>query len=83
MPFMFNSKVSAFFSGVSYFKYTIGYTLFFYFLIKKDFKKLFLSVMPAFMGWIIYSFLTKSNPFETIFQPFQLGIEIKSLRDLK
>ena len=27
------------------------------------------------MGWIIYSFLTKSNPFETIFQPFQLAIE--------
>ena len=75
MPFMFNSKVSAFFSGISYFKYTIGYSLFFYFLIIKDFKKLFLSVMPAFIGWIIYSVLTKSNLFETIFQPFQLGME--------
>ena len=32
-------------------------------------------MIPAFIGWIIYSFLTKSNPFETIFQPFQLGIE--------
>ncbi len=75
MPFIFNSNISALFSGISYFKYTIGYSLFFYFLIIKDFKKLFLSVIPAFIGWIIYSVLTKSNLFETIFQPFQLGIE--------
>ena len=75
MPFLFNSKLSNFLSGISYFKYTIGYSLFFYFLIIKDFKKLLLSIMPAFFGWIIYSVLTKSNPFETILQPFQLAIE--------
>lgn len=75
MPFLFNSKLSNFLSGISYFKYTIGYSLFFYFLIIKDFKRLLLSLMPAFFGWIIYSVLTKSNIFETIFQPFQLAIE--------
>ena len=75
LPFIFNSKLSTFFSGICYFKYTIGYSLFFYFLILKDFKKLFLSVLPAFFGWIIYSILTKSNLFDTIFQPFQLAIE--------
>ena len=75
LPFIFNSKLSSFLSGISYFKYTIGYSLFFYFLIIKDFKKLFLSVLPAFFGWIIYSILTKSNLFDTVLQPFQLAIE--------
>ena len=75
MPFIFNSKLSIFLSGISYFKYTIGYSLFFYFLIIKDYKNLFFSLLPAFFGWIIYTILTKSNLFHTIFQPFQLAIE--------
>ena len=75
MPFLFNSKLTFFLSGICYFKYTIGYSLFFYFLFLKDFKKLFLSGLPVFIGWIFYSFITKSNLFDTMFQPFQLAIE--------
>ena len=74
-PFVKNLKLNLFLSGISYFKYTIGYSLFFFYLTKKKYKSALLSILPFFFGWIIYTFITKSNLIDTFFQPFQLAVE--------
>ena len=72
LPFIYKSKLSTILSGISYFKYNIGYALFFLYLISREYKKMFFSIIPCFVGLIIYSFITNSNIFKNIFQPFEL-----------
>ena len=74
LPFVFNSKLSSILSGFSYFKYSIGYGLFIFFLLSKNFKKLIYSLIPCFIGWIIYSIVTSTNPIENLFQPIKLTL---------
>jgi len=75
LPFIFNSRLSHFLSGISYFKYNIGYGLFIFYLISKKYKILFYSLIPCFFGWIIYCLITNSNFIENLFQPIQLSIK--------
>ena len=53
-------------------KYNIGYALFFLYLISKEYKKIFFSIIPCFVGLIIYCFITNSSIIKNIFQPFEL-----------
>ena len=71
-PFLFNSKLSYIFSGISYFKFNIGYVLFFYFLSEFNFKKLILSILPLVIGWLLYSLITNTNIFINLFEPLKL-----------
>lgn len=75
LPFVKDTKINAILSGISYFKYTIGYALFFIFLSAKKFKFLFLSTLPSALGLLLYSLITNSNPLLILFQPFELAIE--------
>ena len=72
LPFVFKSKLFYFLSGVAYFKYSIGYALFIFYLSSKKYKFLIFSIMPSFLGWIIYCFLTNSNLLDNLFQPILL-----------
>ena len=46
LPFIFRSKISILLSGLSYFKYNIGYALFLLYLVSKKFKNLLYSLIP-------------------------------------
>ncbi len=72
LPFIYKSKFSSILSGISYFKYNIGYALFFLYLISKEYKKIIFSIVPYFVGLVIYCFITNSNILKNIFQPFEL-----------
>jgi hypothetical protein len=72
LPFIYKSKLSTILSGISYFKYNIGYALFFLYLISKEYKKIIFSIIPCFIGLIIYCYITNSNILKNIFQPFEL-----------
>ena len=71
-PFLFSSKLSSIFSGISYFKFNIGYVLFFYFLSELNFKKLILSILPLVVGWLLYSLITDTNILVNLFEPIKL-----------
>ncbi len=71
-PFIYNSKLSYIFSGISYFKYNIGYVLFFYFLSGLNIKKIILSTFPAILGWLIYSSMTNTEILVNLFEPLKL-----------
>ncbi len=72
LPFINEKKTYIFLSGFSYFKYSVGYVLIFYYLIKRKFLELFLSSIPAIIAWIIYFKLTNTDPIINIFEPFIL-----------
>lgn len=71
LPFFKNSNFTAILSGISYFKYNIGYVLFIYFLTLKKINKLILSLIPCVIGWLSYSFITDTNIIENSIEPFQ------------
>jgi hypothetical protein len=75
LPFVFKSKLSSFLSGISYFKYNIGYALFLFFIISKKYKQLFLSILPCFLGILSYCLITNSNFIDNLFQPIQLMVK--------
>ena len=75
LPYLYKSNIAFILSGISYFKYSIGYVLLFNFLISKKIKKIIFSFIPVFVGVIIYSYLTNTNIFITFFQPLELAIE--------
>jgi hypothetical protein len=77
LPFVFKSKLSFFLSGLSYVKYNIGYTLFFYYMASKKFKILLISTLPCVFGWFVYSFITDQNFINNIFDPFFLMFNIE------
>jgi hypothetical protein len=74
LPFVYKSKLSILLSGISYLKYSIGYSLFILFFVSKEYNKIFLSIIPVIIGLLIFCLLTDSNITETIFQPLQLAI---------
>jgi len=70
-PFVFKNKLSIFFSGLSYFKYNIGYVIFIYFVSLLNIKKILISLIACFLGWLFHSYLTNSNIFENLFAPIR------------
>ena len=74
LPFIYKSKISNILSGICYFKYNIGYSLFLFYLISKKYKQLLLSILPILFGLIIYCLITNTNILENLFQPIQLMI---------
>ena len=72
LPFINNSKLSVIFSGISFFKFNIGYALFLYFLSLKKIKNIVLSAIPCIIGWLVYCLLTDTNLVKNLFQPLQL-----------
>jgi len=74
LPFVYKSRLFTILSGISYLKYNIGYVLFLLFFVSKEYKKIFLSLIPAISGLIIFCLLTETNIIESIFQPIELSI---------
>ena len=72
LPFVSNSKLSIIFSGISFFKFNIGYALFLYFLSLRKVKNIILSTVPCIIGWLIYCLITDTNIIKNLFQPLQL-----------
>ena len=72
LPFLYENKKSYFFSGISFFKYNIGFILPIYFLVNKKFKYLILSIIPSVVAWIIYFSMTNSDPITNLFEPIKL-----------
>jgi len=70
LPIIYNSKLSYLLSGFSYFKYNIGYAFFLYLIVQKKISNILISLIPVFLGWLIYSYLTGTNPVISLFQPF-------------
>ena len=58
-----DTKKNYLLAGFCYLKYNIGYALFLYLIISKKFKNLLLSMIPVIIGWLIYSYVTKSPIF--------------------
>ena len=78
LPFISEKKLSYMLSGISYFKYNTGYALFLLIISERKYKILILSLMPAFFGWIIYCYVTKSNYIDNIFEPLKLVLYLES-----
>lgn len=81
LPFIFKSNFSYFLSGVSIFKYSTGYVIFFYYLIKKQYKNFFLATLPYIIGWIVYFMVSESEPIKNFFEPIQLILKTGYSRD--
>ena len=81
LPFIYKSNLAIFFSGLSSVKYSTGYVLFINFLIRKEFKKLFLASIPYLLGWIIYFSYTDSNPIVNFFEPIEWSLQKNYIRD--
>lgn len=81
MPFIFNSKSSIFASGFSSVKYSSGYIIFLNFLVTKNYKNFFISIIPYLIGWIIYFSYTNSDPITNFFEPIQLTLQSGYRRD--
>jgi hypothetical protein len=78
LPFVNNSKYFYIFSGISYFKYNIGYALFLLYLISKKFKNLLYSLLPLIIGFISYSYISNTKFVDALLQPIQLALEINT-----
>lgn len=81
LPFILNFKISNFFAGFSYVKYSSGYVVFLNFLANKEYKKFLLSIIPYLIGWIIYFTFTKSDAITNFFEPIQLSLGKGYARD--
>lgn len=76
LPFIkldfFNKYVPYILSGISYVKYSSGYILFLYFILNRNIKYLFASILIYFFSWLFYSYYTESNLINTFIGPFKL-----------
>ncbi len=72
LPFIYNSNLSLMLSGISYFKFNIGYALFLYFASIKNFKKIIISSIPLIIGWLMYCLITDTNILINLFEPLKL-----------
>jgi len=72
LPFLHKSNITTILSGISYFKFNIGYVLFLYFASLKNIKKILLSIIPCVIGWLLYCYITGTNLIKNLFEPFQL-----------
>ena len=75
IPYVYKSNFTLIVSGITYFKYSIGYVLFLNYLASKKIKQLIFPLIPVLLGIIVYSFLTNTNILKTFFQPFELAIQ--------
>jgi len=78
LPFINNSKYSYIFSGISFFKYNIGYALFLLYLVSKKFKNLLYSLIPLIVGFISYCYISNTKFNVALLQPIQLVLEINT-----
>jgi hypothetical protein len=69
LPFLYKNNFSVILSGISYFKYNIGYALFLYLLSSKKINLILFSLIPAILGWIFYSIISGTNLADSLFQP--------------
>ena len=76
LPFVWKSKLSYILSGISYFKYSIGYALFLFYLSQKKIKIILLSSIPAILGWLIYCAITDSNYLDNLMEPLKVATAI-------
>lgn len=74
LPFVYKSKFSTILSGISFFKYNIGYALFILFFVSKEYKKIFISLIPAVIGLLLFCLITDTNIINNFFQPLKLSI---------
>lgn len=74
LTFIYKNNFTYILSGISYFKYNIGYSLFIFYLVQKKYKELLLSIIPFVFGYLIYCFMTKTNLITNILQPIQLMV---------
>jgi len=81
LPFIFQNKISLLLGGLSYFKYNIGYVLFFYIVNLKSVNKVLISLIPCLIGWLIYSYLTNTPIIQSLFDPFLLLSYFFSLKN--
>ena len=81
LPFISNSRIANFLSGLSYVKYSSGYVIFLNYIANKDYKNFLISVIPYFIGWFIYFSFTNSNPLTNFFEPIQLSLQKGYIRD--
>ena len=81
LPFIYKSNFFSFLSGMSIFKYSTGYVIFLYLLIKKEYKKFFFATLPYILGWIIYFTYTKSDPIINFFEPLKWILHTGYARD--
>ena len=72
LPFLYKSNITTILSGISYFKFNIGYILFLYFASLKNIKKILLSIIPCVIGWLLYCYITDTNLVKNLFEPLQL-----------
>ena len=56
-------------SGFSYFKYNLGFVIFIYLASLKNFKNLIFSSVPFLIGWLMYSYITNSEPLRNLIEP--------------
>lgn len=77
LPFISNKKGLIILSGFSYFKYSIGYGLAIFFLLKKKYKFFFFSIIPSLLGYLIYSILTNTSLIDSLFYPLKLVLQNK------
>ena len=81
LPFISKTNFSSFLSGMSIFKYSTGYVIFLYFLIKKEYKKFIFATLPYILGWIIYFTYTNSDPIVNFFEPLKWILSTGYRRD--
>ncbi len=81
LPFIFQNKISLLLGGLSYFKYNIGYVLFFYIVTLRSINKVIISLIPCFVGWLVYSYLTNTPIIKSFFDPFLLLSYFLSLKN--
>jgi hypothetical protein len=70
LPFVFRGKISMILSGLSYFKYNIGYVLFIYIFFQKNINKVLISLIPCIIGWLSYAYITNTSALKNLFEPF-------------
>ena len=82
LPFIFNNKLSSFFSGFSYVKYSSGFIVFLNFIASKQYKYFVLASIPYLIGWVFYFLVTESNPIINFFEPIHLSLKKGYIRDM-
>ena len=81
LPYIYKSNLSVFFSGLSTIKYSTGYILFLDFIVKKQYKNLFLASILYIFGWVVYFLYTNSNPITNFFEPVKWSLQMGYRRD--
>ena len=81
LPYVNKSNLFTFLSGISIFKYSSGYVIFLYFIVRKEYKKILIASLPYILGWIVYFTYTKSDPIVNFFEPLKWVLQSGYSRD--